>query len=437
MRLLYRVIIICLGFGIAGNAVVAQDTGQTPQPSKIDSRQAETDGSYYPSLFDCGDGTRPLDGTKGVTAFLNYRGDHLTNVAGGLEQKGAYLHNVDVLLGINADALIQWSGARFLVHVISNNGGSFNSYVGASQQVSNIAAPKTTKLYQAWLQQDFMCGRLSFLAGLYDFNTEFYITRTSAIFLNNSFFVGKELSQAGSNGSGIFPNSAAAFRMRFRPASRWSFQFVALDGVPGESQDRSRPSLRMSMNEGAFIAGEVAYNWHGIDAEGIGKGKYTLGSWVHTSPVRRLTVYSDQEPRSERNYGFYFLAEQQVCAESDDDGQGLGLFMRVGLANGNVNQYDFNVSGGLVYTGLIRGRETDKLGFAATHANNSLAYKSAARMAGNLFASAELALEITYVAQLTSWLSIQPDIQHVIHPATNPELEAATVLGSRLRVGLD
>ncbi|MBI5474631.1 MAG: carbohydrate porin [Ignavibacteriae bacterium] len=430
MQLMFRAAVLCLLCGMMRYAASGQVTSQA---SKAEAYSAENESWHCPSLFEFEETSIPT--TKAIDLFLHYRGDQLSNVAGGVEQRGAYLHNVNLLLGIDANELIGWKGARFLVQVISNSGEGPNAFVGASQQVSNISAPKSTKLYQAWMQQDFIAGRLSFLAGLYDLNSEFYVTQTSSIFLNSSFHIGKELSQPATNGSGIFPNSAAALRVRFRPTSRWSFQSVVMDGVPGDGNDRSSPSLRLSAAEGAFVAGEVAYSWRGIGDEGIGKGKYTLGGWVHTNPIQLLSASSQRE--FERNYGAYFLAEQRVCSELADGKQGLSMFMRIGLANADVNQYDFNLSGGFVYTGLVRGRNEDRLGFAATHANNSSAYKSVARIAGKPYASSELVLELTYVAQLTSWLSIQPDLQHIIHPSTRPDLDAATVMGSRLRVGLD
>jgi porin len=47
---------------------------------------------------------------------------------------------------------------------------------------------------------------------------------------------------------------------------------------------------------------------------------------------------------------------------------------------------------------------------------------------------AELAVEITYRAQITPWLAIQPDVQRVVHPGTDPGIPDATVCGTRIEV---
>jgi len=39
----------------------------------------------------------------------------------------------------------------------------------------------------------------------------------------------------------------------------------------------------------------------------------------------------------------------------------------------------------------------------------------------------ETTLELTYLAPLTSWLSIQPDLQYVVNPNTDPRVPNAFV----------
>jgi porin len=41
---------------------------------------------------------------------------------------------------------------------------------------------------------------------------------------------------------------------------------------------------------------------------------------------------------------------------------------------------------------------------------------------------------VTYFAQLNSWLALQPDLQYVIHPNTDPQLRDAVVVHLRFEV---
>ena len=48
----------------------------------------------------------------------------------------------------------------------------------------------------------------------------------------------------------------------------------------------------------------------------------------------------------------------------------------------------------------------------------------------------ETAIELTYSAQLTDNFRIQPDIQYIINPGTDPSLKNALVVGVRFEFGL-
>jgi porin len=53
---------------------------------------------------------------------------------------------------------------------------------------------------------------------------------------------------------------------------------------------------------------------------------------------------------------------------------------------------------------------------------------------GSVGVGAEMALEVTYQAQITKWLSIQPDLQVIINPDGNRDLNNALVIGGRVSI---
>jgi porin len=81
------------------------------------------------------------------------------------------------------------------------------------------------------------------------------------------------------------------------------------------------------------------------------------------------------------------------------------------------------VEAGLAYNGLIPGRENDSVGVSVDYARIS---SRASRLnqdtrffTGNpLFPirNYEMALELTYQAQVTPWLLAQPDVQYINNP---------------------
>ena len=45
-------------------------------------------------------------------------------------------------------------------------------------------------------------------------------------------------------------------------------------------------------------------------------------------------------------------------------------------------------------------------------------------------------IEATYIIELTKWLSIQPDLQYIVHPGGSGEIPNALVIGFQLAVDI-
>ncbi|HEY0435568.1 MAG TPA: carbohydrate porin, partial [Phenylobacterium sp.] len=78
----------------------------------------------------------------------------------------------------------------------------------------------------------------------------------------------------------------------------------------------------------------------------------------------------------------------------------------------------------------VFGRAGDQVGFAVAHAMLGAPIR---RRDG--LPAAETSFEATYALQVTSWFFLQPDIQYIVHPASQPGLPNALAVG--LRVILD
>ena len=93
------------------------------------------------------------------------------------------------------------------------------------------------------------------------------------------------------------------------------------------------------------------------------------------------------------------------------------------------------MDGGLTYKGLLRS--DDVLGLAFAHARISDPLRKSDRAArlqagddGPVRRSESL-LELTYVAQLTPWWTVQPSLQLVLNPGADTRVRNAGVLGLR------
>ncbi len=115
----------------------------------------------------------------------------------------------------------------------------------------------------------------------------------------------------------------------------------------------------------------------------------------------------------------------------NDPSQGLALFFRYGVANGDINTLDYSYSYGLHYQGLLPRRDEDEFGILVTRGHAGAKFRQAA---ATPLTSGETALEITYRAKITRWLAIQPTVQRIANPGFNPALGDAWVAGVRFEI---
>src|SRR5258708_2393634 len=125
---------------------------------------------------------------------------------------------------------------------------------------------------QPIVQQNLLNDGLSFLFGLHDLNSEFYVTEASGLFLNSSFGVGPELSHSGKAGPSLFPTTALGLRARAVLNDQWSIQTAVYDGVPGNPDDPRGTHIILRADEGVMSISEVAW------------GGFHLGGWIYSSP---------------------------------------------------------------------------------------------------------------------------------------------------------
>ena len=96
------------------------------------------------------------------------------------------------------------------------------------------------------------------------------------------------------------------------------------------------------------------------------------------------------------------------------------------------------MDGGFNYTGLIPSRDEDVFGIGVVWANVSDDMRRQQRADRDIndspvpaISDHEIAVEMTYYADITPWWSIQPDIQYIIHPGGSSELPNAFMIGLR------
>ena len=391
--------------------------------------------------------------------------DVLSTVSGGLRQRTAAAGDFDILLTLDGKRLLGWDEATLFVYGLGLYGDDPSENVGDFQGVSGIAASNTWKLFEFWYQHNFMEKRFSLLAGLYDVTSEFDVIRTSSeLFLNSSFGTGGVFAASGINGPSTFPNTTLGLRGQAFVTNSLAIRAVVTDGVPGDPDNPGGTQILLKGEDGIFANGEIAYyvdkkrltekRREGVIKERplrkvfqrVGRaapveydGKYAVGFWGYTTSFNDVSEVDSSGNPVVRNgtYGMYALAEQNVFLETLVDDQGLTLFAALGLADPQVNRFSQFYGGGAVYRGLIPGRDLDELGFGVASTIHSDHYVRGQQRAGQSVDKEEITLEFTYTFNLFSpYVVIQPDLQYIINPDTNPSVPNALVMGARIQLNL-
>lgn len=160
-------------------------------------------------------------------------------------------------------------------------------------------------------------------------------------------------------------------------------------------------------------------------------GRYRLGWWYDP----RVKTPFESRPSLDRRggeVGFYLGLDQMVYRESTDpkNTQGLGLFGRLGTADGEVDRINVYWQAGMSYTGLLPTRDRDVLGFSVGQARLSEEYCRAVDPLGDR----ETVFEWYYSYFLTPWCIISPDFQVVTNPGGDTDDRDAIVGGIRFRL---
>lgn len=462
------VILILVGGALLGPAYGQADRDRAASPSTTARSETSDQPAAQPSsdsirasLGPSGD-PLALRGTleaHGVTSSLTYVGEALANAAGGLKRGAIYEGRLDAQFDVDLDAAVGWSGAALHANVYQIHGRGLSRYfIGNLFVASGIEALSSTRLYEAWIEQELADGVVAIRAGQLAADTEFVVSQYAALFVNSTFGFPAILATDLPNGGPAYPLATPGIRVKLAPHPGLSMLLGVFDGAPagqgpGDPQANDRGGIEFRARDPALVMGEVGYAYGGKDDAGTLK----LGGWTH------LGRFADQRfaeppgslladpagsgiPRRLRgNAGGYVVLDQLLYRAPGTEDGGLALFVRAAGAPGDRNPVDLYVDGGLTYKGLVPGRPDDTAGISFAYARISAAARAfdadAAAFDPGAYRpvrSSEVMVEATYQAQIVPGFTVQPDIQYIRRPGggiLNPRSPSGAVERSAVVVG--
>jgi porin len=223
----------------------------------------------------------------------------------------------------------------------------------------------------------------------------------------------------------VYPVATWGLRARATPVEPWSIMAGLYYSDPTlERNSAHGTDFSIRSEAGLFAIGELSYlHNQGKGSTGL-PGNYKIGAYVDSNGYQDLSRADAAEIRG--NYGLYLLLDQMVYREDGAQStQGLTPFATVAFAPPNRNTFPIFFSAGLIYLGLLPGRDHDTAAFG-------LAYgKFSKYLSGQHY---EMVLEWTYEVALAPWLTLQPDVQYILQPSGLSSVANALVLGMQIAI---
>jgi len=402
---------------------------------------------------------------KGTDITLDYVGESLNVVSGGLKRRGSYEGRIEFSIDSDLDKAIGWPGAKAHVTVFNIHDGGNNAaeYAGSLADPSNIDGLSTTRLFTAWLEQSLWNDRFSIRAGQLAADDEFFTSPTAGNLINGTFGWAGLLSANMTNGGPAYPVATPGIQLKIQPTDNFSVLAAAFNGDPAgrhcddDPQKCNRHGTKFPLNGGTLWMGELQYGVNQSEgAEGL-PGLYKLGAWysdnrfadqrygLNTSGATVSVSDPDLNgPLNHKgNWGLYGVADQTIWQR---DARSLSVFLRGGFSPSSRNLISYYADGGIGLKGLFAGRPDDQLTLGVAYAKISRDTVTADQDAAQhtpsyAVRSSEIVYELNYTAQITPWWTLQPDLQYIVRPngGQNPDdptrsLNHAFVVGLRTTI---
>ena len=375
-------------------------------------------------------GLRTALGNYGVTLGIADSENLLGNLSGGVKQ-GATMQGVTTAtLDVDTGKAFGLQGGAFHISALQIHGEPLSpGYLDNLQAANGNEAEDTTRLWELWYDQQFLGNKFDIKIGQQSIDNEYIVSTYSGLFVNTMAGWPLVPSVDLYGGGPAYPLSSPGIRLRAEPTGSLTVLAGVFDDNPGggafddDAQQLDRNGALFNLNTGALFIAELQY---ATKIAGLA-GTYKFGGWYDTGffPDQRFGTdglplanpNSNGQPLMHKgNYSLYAVMDQTVWQSASDNSRSLNVFARIMGAPDDQNLIDFFFNGGMTVTAPLPGRDNDQAGIDFGLGKVSDRAADADRDAGLPAQGTEELIELTYQAQVTPWLIMQPTIQYIVNP---------------------
>ena len=285
-----------------------------------------------------------------------YTGEVFNNTRGGISTNDAtqYQGLLDLMMTVDLEQTRIPLPGRFAMLVQNSHGqGLTEDFIGDTQVISNIdSGDNIMQVSEYWWELGLLDDGVTLRLGKQDVNTEFLLVEMAEDFIQSSF--GLSPSSAGLP---TYPDPSMAAVLLSQLTDKTRLKLGVWDGLA------SGGSWGFSGNDVTLLIGELEHKYS-LDGGRL-PGVFELGLVYNSDGFVDGELFPSE-------WGYYLQWEQLVFRErpcDPEDSQGLGIFAlylpRFGggpVTASPLETIEDSAAAGVVYRGLLPGRDEDVIG---------------------------------------------------------------------------
>jgi porin len=357
---------------------------------------------------------------KGVIFDLSLTQIYQGTVDGGKKERWEYSGRGDLNIHADTGKLGLWHGGFFAVEVEGNYNNSVNGYTGALMPVNlshmfpqpagdnlNVPAFNYTHIFSPYFA--VMFGKFATLTSNAGDMNEFAHGKGDTQFMNMAFNLNPVVATT-------IPYSAlgaGAIVLPTKDPSEATVSFMVM-----QTNGRSSVTGFSDLNQNllTFVGeGRVRTNFFGLTGHHLLGAAYSNKEYGSIDQNARVIIQSGEIEKEKGSWNIHYNFDQYLYEPKKGSGQGIGIFGRFGVSDGNPNFMQYFYSIGVGGKGIIPGRPLDQFGIGYYYLDvHSPTFTGP--LASRSFLRDEQGFEAYYNIALTPWMKLTPDIQ-VIRPS--------------------